>query len=58
MAEDDDRGEGKLPRVDHGPLNEGAVGKINMEFSIRGGKEGGTIFNLLKYIKFIGGSPN
>ena len=29
MAEDDggEGGEGKLPRVDHGPLNEGAVGK-------------------------------
>ena len=30
MAEDDDDGgEGKLPRVDHGPLKEGDVGKIH-----------------------------
>jgi hypothetical protein len=28
MAEDDEgEGGGKLPHVDHGPLNEGAVGK-------------------------------
>ena len=30
MAEGEEGGEGKLPCVDHGPLNEGAVGKRKM----------------------------
>ena len=41
MAEDDggEGGEGKLPCVDHGPLNEGAVGKTmtQTDFSLKFG---------------------